>query len=48
MLIIGIMKLVMTATVVDSLVLMEDITDSIERLEDSVQSVNVASLNKIS
>ena len=44
----GIMKLVMTATIVDSLVLLEDITDAIEKLEDYVQSVNVASMNKIS
>ena len=44
----GIMKLVMTATIVDSQVLLEDITDAIEKLEDYVQSVNVASMNKIS
>mmetsp|Transcript_103674 Transcript_103674/g.223758 ORF Transcript_103674/g.223758 Transcript_103674/m.223758 type:complete len:190 (+) Transcript_103674:25-594(+) len=44
----GIMKLVMTCTIVDSQVLMEDITDAIEKLEDWVQSVNVASMNKIS
>jgi elongation factor 1-beta len=43
----GIMKLVMTATIVDSLVLMDDITDAIEALEDVVQSVQVASMNKI-
>ncbi len=43
----GIMKLVMTATIVDSLVLMDDITDKIESLEDYVQSVQVASMNKI-
>lgn len=42
------MKLVMTCTIVDSLVLLEDITDAIEKLEDTVQSVNVASMNKIS
>ena len=44
----GIMKLVMTCTIVDSLVLMDDITDAIEKLEDYVQSVTVASMNKIS
>lgn len=44
----GIMKLVMTCTIVDSLVLMDDITENIEALSDFVQSVNVASMNKIS
>jgi elongation factor 1-beta len=43
----GIMKLVMTCTIVDSLVLMDDITDNIEALENWVQSVHVASMNKI-
>merc|ERR1711871_913572 len=43
----GIKKLVMTCTIVDALVLMEDITDAIEALEDYVQSVQVASMNKI-
>ena len=43
----GIKKLVMTCTIVDSLVLMDDITDAIEALEDYVQSVQVASMNKI-
>ena len=43
----GIMKLVMTCTIVDSLVLMDDITDHIESLEDYVQSVQVASMNKL-
>jgi elongation factor 1-beta len=43
----GIMKLVMTCSIVDSLVLMDDITDKIESLEDYVQSVQVASMNKI-
>jgi translation elongation factor EF-1beta len=46
--IVGIKKLVMTCTIVDSLVLMEDVTDAIEKLEDFVQSVNIASMNKIS
>eukprot|EP01041_Mallomonas_annulata_P001937 gene1937-3757_t len=43
----GIMKLVMTCTIIDSLVLMDDITDNIEKHEDYVQSVQVASMNKI-
>merc|ERR1711998_13296 len=43
----GIKKLVMTATIVDSLIVMDDITDAIEALEDYVQSVQVASMNKI-
>ena len=44
----GIMKLVMTCSIVDSLVLMDDITDHIESIEEFVQSVNIASMNKIS
>ena len=44
----GIMKLVMTCTIVDSLVLMDDVTENIESLEEYVQSVQVASMNKIS
>ena len=44
----GIKKLVMTCTIVDSLVLMDDITDNIESIEEYVQSVQVASMNKIS
>lgn len=43
----GIKKLVMTCTIVDSLVLMDDVTENIEKLEDHVQSVTVASMNKI-
>lgn len=43
----GIKKLVMTCTIVDSLILMDDITDAIEALEEYVQSVQVASMNKI-
>jgi translation elongation factor EF-1beta len=43
----GIKKLVMTATIVDSQVLVDDVTDAIERLEDYVQSCEVASMNKI-
>jgi len=43
----GIKKLVMTVTIVDSLVLLDDITDNIEALENHVQSVYVASMNKI-
>jgi elongation factor 1-beta len=44
----GIMKLVMTATIVDSLVLMDDVTENIEALDQWVQSVEIASFNKIS
>jgi len=43
----GIKKLVMTVTIVDSLVLLDDVTDNIESLEEWVQSVNIASMNKI-
>lgn len=43
----GIKKLVMTATIVDSLIVMDDITEAIEALEEYVQSVQVASMNKI-
>lgn len=43
----GIKKLVMTCSIVDSLIVMDDITEAIEALEDYVQSVNVASMNKI-
>jgi translation elongation factor EF-1beta len=43
----GIKKLVMTVSIVDSMVLMDDITDAIEALEDFVQSCTVASMNKI-
>jgi translation elongation factor EF-1beta len=44
----GIKKLVMTATIVDSLVLMDDVTENIEALDQWVQSVEIASFNKIS
>jgi translation elongation factor EF-1beta len=43
----GIMKLVMTCSIIDSKVLQDDITDAIETLEDWVQSVQVVSMNKI-
>lgn len=43
----GIKKLVMTCTIVDALVLMDDVTENIEGMEDFVQSVEVASMNKI-
>jgi elongation factor 1-beta len=43
----GIKKLVMTCNIVDSLVLLDDITDNIESLEQYVQSVTVAAMNKI-
>jgi len=44
----GIKKLVMTCSIVDSLVVLDDITEYIEGLEEWVQSVNVVSMNKIS
>ena len=43
----GIKKLVMTCTIVDKLIVMDDITDVIEGFEDYVQSVTIASFNKI-
>lgn len=43
----GIKKLVLTCTIVDALVLMDDVTENIEAMEDFVQSVEVASMNKI-
>lgn len=43
----GIKKLVMTCAIVDSMIVMDDITEAIEALEEWVQSVQVASMNKI-
>ena len=43
----GIKKLVLTCSIVDALVLMDDVTENIEAMEDYVQSVEVASMNKI-
>jgi len=43
----GIKKLVLTCTIVDSLIVLDDITESIEAMEDYVQSVEIASMNKI-
>jgi translation elongation factor EF-1beta len=43
----GIKKLVMTCVIVDALVLMDDVTENIEALDQWVQSVEVASMNKI-
>lgn len=43
----GIKKLVLTCTIVDSLVVLDDITENIEALEQWVQSVNIAAMNKI-
>jgi elongation factor 1-beta len=43
----GIKKLVLTCTIVDSLVVLDDITENIEAMEDYVQSVEIASMNKI-
>mmetsp|Transcript_4044 Transcript_4044/g.4022 ORF Transcript_4044/g.4022 Transcript_4044/m.4022 type:complete len:214 (-) Transcript_4044:29-670(-) len=43
----GIKKLVLTCTIVDSLVVLDDITENIEALDQWVQSVNIAAMNKI-
>jgi len=43
----GIKKLVLTCSIVDSLVVLDDVTENIEKLEDFVQSVEIASMNKI-
>eukprot|EP00606_Chrysophyceae_sp_TOSAG23-5_P001235 GSChrysophyteH2.ASY1.ANO1.1703.1 assembled CDS len=43
----GIKKLVMTCSIEDAKVLMDDVTDKIEALDQWVQSVQVASMNKI-
>ena len=43
----GIKKLVMTVTIEDAKVLLDDITEHIEGLEDHVQSCTVASMNKV-
>ena len=37
----------MTCTIVDSLVLLDDVTENIEAIEEYVQSVTIASMNKI-
>jgi elongation factor 1-beta len=44
----GIMKLVMTCSIVDSIVLMDDVTEHIESFEEFVQSCQMVSMNKIS
>jgi translation elongation factor EF-1beta len=43
----GLNKLIMSCTIVDSLVNLDDITESIESLDDWVQSVTVLSMNNI-
>jgi elongation factor 1-beta len=43
----GIKKLVLTCSIVDSLVLLDDVTENIEALDEFVQSVEIASMNKI-
>ncbi|KAG7375536.1 Elongation factor 1-beta [Phytophthora boehmeriae] len=43
----GIKKLLVQCVIVDDLVLLDDITESIEQFEDYVQSVDVASMNKL-
>ncbi|KAG7397979.1 Elongation factor 1-beta [Phytophthora boehmeriae] len=43
----GIKKLLVQCVIVDDLVLLDDITEAIEQFEDYVQSVDVASMNKL-
>ncbi|TDH69246.1 hypothetical protein CCR75_003959 [Bremia lactucae] len=43
----GIKKLLVQCVIVDELVLLDDITESIEAIEDYVQSVDIASMNKL-
>ncbi|KAG6946648.1 hypothetical protein JG688_00015930 [Phytophthora aleatoria] len=43
----GIKKLLVQCVIIDDLVLLDDITDAIEGFEDYVQSVDVASMNKL-
>jgi elongation factor 1-beta len=40
-------KLILTCTIVDSMVLLDDITENIESMEDYVQSVDIVSMNKL-
>ncbi|KAG3108179.1 hypothetical protein PI124_g12499 [Phytophthora idaei] len=43
----GIKKLLVQCVIIDDLVLLDDITDAIEGFEDYVQSVDIASMNKL-
>ncbi|EQC25524.1 hypothetical protein SDRG_16607 [Saprolegnia diclina VS20] len=43
----GIKKLLVQCIIIDELVLLDDITEAIEQFEDDVQSVDVASMNKM-
>jgi elongation factor 1-beta len=43
----GIKKLLVQCIIIDELVLLDDITEAIEQFEDDVQSVDVASMNKV-
>ncbi|CAH0518870.1 unnamed protein product [Peronospora belbahrii] len=43
----GIKKLLVQCVIIDDMVLLDDITDAIEGFEDYVQSVDVASMNKL-
>ncbi|CAI5743764.1 unnamed protein product [Peronospora destructor] len=43
----GIKKLLMQCVIIDDMVLLDDITEAIESFEDYVQSVDVASMNKL-
>ena len=43
----GIKKLLVQCVIIDDLVLLDDITEAIEGFEDYVQSVDIASMNKL-
>ncbi|OQR95423.1 EF-1 guanine nucleotide exchange domain-containing protein [Thraustotheca clavata] len=43
----GIKKLLVQCIIIDDLVLLDDITEAIEKFEDDVQSVDIASMNKM-
>lgn len=43
----GIKKLLVQCIIIDDKVLLDDITDKIESFEDYVQSVDIASMNKV-
>ncbi|CAI5730161.1 unnamed protein product [Hyaloperonospora brassicae] len=43
----GIKKLLVQCIIIDDMVLLDDITDAIQSFEDYVQSVDVASMNKV-
>jgi len=43
----GIFKLVISCVIIDDLVCLDDVTDPIQALEDHVQSVDVATMNRL-